>query len=240
MALPKLVTPEFETEIPSTKETIKFRPFLVKEEKVLYMALESGEEKDIFNGVMTILESCILTDGIDKSKLTSYDLEYLFLQLRAKSVGEKIDISLSHVNEANKVKCQESTKVSINIDDVKIKFDEKHEYKLDIGNNIGIKMRDPQTAMMFGLQNKDGSEIEQLLDIICECVELVYDDDNVYEDFTKKELKEFLENLTKDNFEKVAMFFNTLPKLSHDIEFTCPACGETESVKIEGMQSFFT
>ena len=101
-------------------------------------------------------------------------------------------------------------------------------------------MRDPQTSMMFGLQNKDGSEIDQLLDLICECVELVYDDDNVYEDFTKKELKEFLENLTKDNFEKLAEFFNTLPKLSHDIEFTCPACGETESVKIEGMQSFFT
>jgi hypothetical protein len=119
MALPKLVTPEFETVIPSTKEPIKFRPFLVKEEKVLYMALESGEEKDIYNAVMSILDSCVLTPNIDNTKYTSYDLEFLFLKLRSKSVGEKIDLSLSHMNKEYLDKCSNSTKVQVNIDDIK-------------------------------------------------------------------------------------------------------------------------
>ncbi|MDF1699521.1 MAG: hypothetical protein P1U56_26950 [Saprospiraceae bacterium] len=239
MALPKLVTPEFETVIPSTKEPIKFRPFLVKEEKVLYMALESGEEKDIYNAVMSILDSCVLTPDIDNTKYTSYDLEFLFLKLRSKSVGEKIDLSLSHMNKEYLDKCSNSTKVQVNIDDIQIEFNDKHNNTIEIEGGVGIKLRDPKTSMLFNTK-KSKNEIEQLLDIVCDCIELFYDADNVYEDFTKEEAREFIENLTKDNFEKIVEFFNTLPKLAHDITYTCPECNETETIKIEGMQSFFT
>jgi len=239
MALPKLVTPEFDTVIPSTKEPIKFRPFLVKEEKILYMALESGEEKDIYNAVMNILDSCVLTPDIDKEKFTSYDLEYLFLKLRAKSVGEKIELSLKHMKEEYSSKCSHATKVMVDIDSIEIEFNEKHNNTIELEGGVGIQLRDPKTSMFFNTQTTN-NEIEQLLNVVCECIDLFYDEGDIYEDFTQEESREFIENLTKENFEKIVEFFNTLPKLTHEIAYTCPECGETETIKLEGMQSFFT
>jgi hypothetical protein len=232
MTLPRLTAPEFETVIPSSKEKIKFRPFLMREEKILYMALEGGDQKEIFNSVMRMLESCILTPGIEYTKFTSYDLEYLFLKLRAKSVGEQINVSLKH-------SCGASTKVSINIEDISIQYNESHQNKIDLGGGIGIKFVDPKAAFLQEVEI-GSNEIDQMMSLIYNCIELVYDENDVYEDFTQEELLEFIENLSKDQFEKIMQFFNTLPKLSHEVSYKCSGCGEKETVVLEGLQSFFT
>lgn len=239
MALPKLVTPEFDTVIPSTKEAIKFRPFLVKEEKVLFMALESGEQNDIYNAVISILDSCILTKGIKKEKLASYDLEYLFLKLRAKSVGETIELKLKHLKPEFAEKCSHATPVMINVDDIEVKYDETHEYTVDLGGGVGIQLSDPKISDLIKLEAA-GGQMEQMLEVVCNSIDMFYDENDIYQDFTIEEAREFIDNLTKDNFEKITSFFDTMPKLTHEIIFTCPECGETETIKLEGMQSFFT
>jgi len=236
MALPKLVTPEFETVIPSTKERIRFRPFLVKEEKILYMALESGQQRDIFNATKSILENCILTPGIEFDKLTSYDMEYLFLKLRSKSVGENISLNLRHTNDDD---CKHLTEVHIDVDQIDVQFDDNHEYKIDIGNGIGIKLSDPNASIFMKYQQNE-NEIENMLNIMYECVEMVYDENDVYDEFTNEEFQEFVGQLTKEQFEPIVDFFNTLPKLKHDVEYTCSQCGKNEKITLEGLQSFFT
>ena len=237
MALPIIATPEFHTEIPSTKEPIKFRPFLVKEEKVLYMALESGDNKDIFNATQTILDNCILTPGIELDKFTTYDIEYLFLQLRAKSVGEVLEVNVRHPDED--YECKAVTKVSINIDDIKIQFDENHNDKIDLGTGVGIQMMDPKASSVLKIR-QDANQLEQMLDVVYSSVKLVYDQDDVYEDFTKEEFGTFMEGLTKEQFTLLTDWFETAPKLLHEISFVCEECGKPETIKLEGLQSFFT
>jgi len=240
MALPRLSTPEFETVIPSSKEPIKFRPFLVKEEKVLYMALEGGEQKDIYNATMSILDSCILTPGVNYHDFTSYDLEYLFLKLRSKSVGEKIDLNIKHMNEEYLEKCKASNKVTIDIDSIGIEYNESHSDTIDLGGGgIGMKLKDPNASLFTKINEKD-NEFDQMLSMVYNCVDFVYDENDVYNDFTKEEMDDFIGQLSKEQFEKITEFFNTLPALKHKIEFTCSECGETESITIEGLQSFFT
>ncbi len=239
MALPQLSTPEFETVIPSSKEPIKFRPFLVKEEKILYMALEGGEQKDIYNATMGILESCILTPGVNYHDFTSYDLEYLFLKLRSKSVGEKIDLNIKHMKEEYLEKCKALTKVSIDIDSIEIQYDENHSDTVELGNGIGIKLKDPNASLFTKINEKD-NEFDQMLSMVYNCVDFVYDENDVYNDFTKEEMNDFIGQLSKDQFENITEFFNTIPALKHTIEFTCPECGETETIILEGLQSFFT
>ena len=240
MALPKLSTPEFNTVIPSTKEDIKFRPFLVKEEKILYMALEGGEQKEIYNATMNILENCILTPGVKYNQLTSYDLEFLFLKLRSKSVGEQIELNLQHPDEEyRKSTCSAMTKVMIDIDSINIQYNDKHDSKIDLGNGIGIELKDPN-AGIFTKIDPDNNEFDQMLSMMYECTKLVYDADDVYNDFTKEELNEFVGQLTKDQFENITEFFNTLPALKHEIHFVCEECGKPETITLEGLQSFFT
>jgi hypothetical protein len=239
MALPQLSTPEFETVIPSTKDRIKFRPFLVKEEKILYMALEGGEQRDIYNATMNIMESCILTPGVNYKDLTSYDLEFLFLQLRSKSVGEKIELNIRHMNEEYAEKCKAATQVSIDIDDVKVEYDDQHVDKINLGNGIGIKLKDPN-ASIFTKIDQNANDFDQMLTMVYDCVDMVYDAEDVYTDFTMEELDAFLGQLTKDQFEKITGFFNTLPTMRQKVKFKCSECGETEEVTLEGLQSFFT
>ena len=234
MTLPKLVTPEFETVIPSSKEKIKFRPFLVKEEKILYMALESGDANDIKNGVIQILDSCILTPGIKVNELASYDVEYIFLRLRAKSVGEIIKVNVKHPDSD----CTHETMCEINLDEVEVLFDEKHTDKIDLGNGVGIKMKMPSLDKILSLVGDD--DVENLFELVLNAIQFIYDEKDVYEEFTKKELEDFIESLTKEQFEKVQEFFSTAPKLYYDVHWVCEECGKPDTVRLEGLQSFFT
>jgi len=232
MTLPALASPEFMTEIPSTKQQIKFRPFLVREEKILYMALEGQDTKEIENAIVTILSNCIL-DTVDIDKLTLFDIEYLFLQLRGKSVGEKVELMLSHSDENNE--CQHKTKLEVDLDSIKIQG-EVSDGKLMLDDKIGVKVRYPyiNDASLVG---KNESDVFSTLSIF---VEYVFDKDNVYNDFSKEEMNEWLESLSQTQFRKLIEFFENVPKLTHDVEWTCPECKQKDSIKLEGLQSFFT
>ncbi len=232
MALPALSSPEFITEIPSTKQKIKFRPFLVREEKILYMALEGGDPKEIQNATIKVLNDCILTPNIDASKLATFDVEYLFLQLRGKSVGESVDVVLRHTDS----ECKETVNVSISLDDIKV-VGEISDGKLMLTDNIGIKMKYPVAGDINKLQVEEGMNV---FNSIAHMIDYIYDKETVYNDYSKEEIAEWLEQLNQKQFTLITEFMNNMPKLSHTVEWTCNVCGEKETIKLEGLQSFFT
>ena len=235
MALPKIATPEFKTVVPSTQETITFRPFLVKEEKILYMALEGGEQNEIYDAVRKILENCILSE-CNINKLSAFDVEYLFLQLRGKSVGEVITLKLRHPQEDSD--CDHAEEVEIDIDSIKMKEDPRHNKVVKLDENLGIQFRYPTMNDVIKV-GEGKNELTNTFDLIASCVDNVFDADNVYDDFTKEEIMSFIENLSKAQFEKASVFFDSMPKLQHEIEWTCSKCGKKEKITLEGLQSFF-
>jgi hypothetical protein len=208
----------------------------VKEEKILYMALESGEEKIIQEAVCNILDSCILTSNVDAKKLASYDIEYLFLQLRSKSVGESVELNLRHGAD---IECKHITEMTIPYGNIGVTFNEKHQNNIKIDDKYGIKLRDPSYFDITNTINENQDELQNIFNIIVNCVECVYDEENVYDEFTKEEMNDFLSNLTQSQFENIKNFFDTLPKLEHEISWTCEECGKEEKLKLEGLQSFF-
>lgn len=230
MALPSIALPSFKAIIPSTKQEISFRPFLVKEEKILLMALEGSDKKEITNSIYQVLENCIETEGVDVRKLPTFDIEYLFLMLRSKSVGEEIVFKLSHGSEKE---CKHQTEVAINLNDVKVEG-EVAEGKIMLTDTIGVQMHYPTIEAIDELQNQ-----ETILSVIASCIDVVFDSDDVYDDFTHDELIDWLGNLNASQFEKVNDFFASSPKLKHKIEWTCKECGEKEEVVIEGVYNFF-
>ena len=233
MALPALSSPEFITEIPSTKQKIKFRPFLVREEKILYMALEGKDNTEILNAVITVLSNCILTPNIDIGKLATFDIEYLFLQLRGKSVGESIEIVLRHTDS----ECKESVNVAVNLDDIKVQG-EISDGKMMLTDDVGIKLKYPHAGEIIKIERV--AEGQNVFDSIAYLVDYIYDKETVYNDYSIEEISEWLEQLNQEQFNKIISFMNNMPKLSHTIEWTCNACGEKETIVLEGLQSFFT
>lgn len=230
MALPSLTAPEFFTKIPSTGQEIKYRPFLVKEEKILLMALEGNDQNEITNAIITILNNC-LQEGVDLTKLATFDVEYLFLKLRGKSVGEVIELRMSHKDG----ECKHRTDVEVNIDDINV-TEGRPENKIHLTGDVGIKLR---YAGINDIKGLDTDSSEDMFNLIIDCVEFIYDNENVYSDFTKKEMADWLEQLSSEQFKKITEFFENSPKLSHEIEWTCKECGKDDSLKLEGLTSFF-
>jgi len=232
MALPKINTPFYELTLPSTGETVKYRPFLVKEEKLLLLAMESGKQKEISNVLRQIITNC--TDGaVEVNKLPIFDVEYLFLQLRIKSVEDVAKISL----ECGE--CGEATTINVDLKKVKVKFPEKKvDFKVQLTSDIGCTLVFPTLDMIK--DNEEGMEsAAQLFELICNCIETIYDEDQVYKDFTKKEVNEFIENLPQEHFKKISAFFENMPKLEHEVKFTCPHCGAKNTFVLSGLQNFF-
>ncbi len=236
MALPIVAAPEFEATIPSTGQKIFFRPFLVKEEKSLYMALEGGEQNEIVNAVTNVLTSCIKSD-VDVSKLSYFDIEYLFLKLRSKSVGEEVTLRFRH--GGNDPECKHVTEVVVNLDDVELQKDEDHTDKVMVTDSIGVKLKYPTLDTAKNASNLDMKNIGTVFEFIADSIEYVFDQENIYEDSTREERREWVESLNQSQFEKITGFFNTMPKLSKDIEYKCEACGKDEKITIEGLQGFF-
>jgi len=235
MALPILSTPEYSATIPSTGQSIMFRPFLVKEEKILFMALQGKDEKEIAKAVSNILAACILTEDVDVTKLAIFDVEYLFLQLRGKSVGENVDLKLKHRSGD----CKHVEEVSVLLDQIKVKFPEGYTNKFQLTPDVGMQMQFPGIDHL-GKMNYNNQTFDELIGFIADCVNCIYDHDNVYEEFTKEEIVAFLESLSQSQFTNIQQFFTDPPKLEHDIEWTCPECGVTEMIHLEGLASFFT
>jgi len=231
MALPKLNTPLYELELPSTGEKIKFRPFLVKEQKLLMMAQESDKEEEISEAVMNIIDSC--TTGIDARQLPIFDIEYVFLKLRTKSVGETANI---------KVKCPDDNKtfvdVTIKLDEVAVHMTADHTNVVQLTDNIKMIMKYPLMNDMKGVDFDDG--ISGTFSLISKCVHEIHDGDNIHNriDMTDIELNDFIDTMDTQQFEKIMDFFNTMPKLRHAITVVNPKTKKKGEVMLEGLDSF--
>ena len=238
MPLPKISTPTYELELPSTGKTIKYRPFLVREEKLLVLALESEDTKEITTAIKTVIKACILTRGIKVETLPTFDIEYLFLNIRGKSVGEEVEVNIACPDEENTY-----VPVKINIDDIKVKKEKGHTSKIQVDDSIMMEMKYPSLEE-FVKSNFDfsgGNEMDQSFDLISTCINQIYTADEtwVVADCTKKEIRDFLESMNSSQFKEIENFFTTMPKLSHELKVTNPNTKVESKVVLEGLASFF-
>jgi hypothetical protein len=240
MALPKLDVPTYEIELPISKTKIKYRPFLVKEQKNLLMAIESNESSTIQQNVKDILYNCTLTEGIDIEKLPIIDIEYYFIQLRAKSVGEVVESRYRCNNEVNDKECGNIMEKNINLMDIKVEMDPDNNPEIQLSNKITIKMKYPE----FGIV-KNSLDLDNINDItfnmIAESIEYIYDGEQFYygHEAQPGEMLEFVEGMNQEQFMKVEKFLNSLPTLKQNIEMTCGKCGFHHNIEVEGLESFF-
>ena len=235
MALPKLDLPTFELTIPSTEQRVKYRPFLVKEEKVLMMALEGKDSREMANALKQIINNCCI-DEVEVSKLAPFALEYFFLNLRSKSVGNTIDVKYNCQSED----CDAIQEIEIDVDKVEVHKDPNHNNKIELTDDVGIIMKYPEITTMSN-QNFDADSVDDILGVIIDCMEAIYDESSVYKmkDTDKQETKEFLEGLTQTQFVKIRDFFETMPKIKYESDVVCGKCNHEFKLEIEGMQNFF-
>ena len=236
MALPKIGYPTYELELPSTGKSVKYRPFLVKEEKVLLLALEAEDEKQVIGAVKDLLKNCVIS-RIKVETLPSFDLEYLFLKIRAASIGEIINLTVTCLDD-NKTEVQ----TEININEVNVKKEKGHSTKILFDKNTGIVMRYPSMKEFVDrefLQKE--MKTEDVYDFIADSIDQIFDAEEVYDSTTttKKEFRQFVDGLTTKQFEKIQQFYSTAPKLSHTFKVTNPNTGKESDYTIEGLQSFF-
>ena len=238
MPLPKIATPTYELELPSTGQSIKYRPFLVKEEKVLVIALESEDNKQITNAIKAVLKSCILTKGVKVESLPTFDIEYLFLNIRGKSVGEELEVNVICPDDE-----KTTVPVIINLDEIEIQKNENHSNKIKVASNIMMELKYPSLDEFIknNFDFNDKNAMDQSFDLIAACIDKVYTEDEVWAtaDCTKKEVKEFLESMNSQQFKEIEAFFETMPKLSHTIKVTNPKTKVKSDVVLEGLASFF-
>ena len=238
MPLPKIATPTYELVVPSSKKKIKYRPFLVKEEKILILAMESEDTNQIANAVKNVISSCILSRGIKVEKLSTFDIEYLFLNIRGKSVGEQIEVMVTCPDD-------KKTKVptSINIDSIKVQIDDKHSRDIVLDDQYTLRMKYPSLSEFIknNFANIDDINVDDTFELIASCIEQVYSEEESFaaSDCTKKELSQFLEQLNSSQFKMIETFFDTMPKLSHTVKVTNPNTGVENEIILEGLQSFF-
>jgi hypothetical protein len=245
MPLPKIITSQYELILPSTEKVIKYRPFLVKEEKILLEAKESKNETQIINSLKQILKNCILTKGIKVEELPSFDIEYIFLNIRAKSAGENLDIIYTCDDD-------EETKVplTIFIDEIKVQKDPEHSRDIVLQDNLILRMKYPSLKQFVGKgfdigevgEQSSSEKIEKSFEIIASCMDVIFNNEESYaaSDCTKKELFDFLDDLTNPQFSKIEKFFSTMPVLKHTVVIENPKTKVKNTLTLEGLTSFFT
>ncbi len=238
MPLPKISTPTYELELPSTGQTVQYRPFLVKEEKVLVIALESEDTKQITTAIKNVIKNCVLTKGIKVETLPTFDIEYLFLNLRGKAVGEELEVNIICPDDETT-----TAKVTLNLDDIKVQKNEEHTNRIKVDSSIMMEMKYPSLDQFIknNFDFNDTSAMDQSFDLIASCIDKIYTEDEVWAaaDVTKKELVEFLEQMNSAQFKEIEKFFETMPKLSHKISVTNPKTQVESEVVLEGLVSFF-
>ena len=240
MPLPKINTPTYELVLPSTGKKIKYRPFLVREEKILIMAMESENMSEITNAIVQILSDCILTKDVKVESLATFDIEYLFLNVRAKSVGETVDVNITCPDDG-----ETEVEMSIDIDTIKIQKTRGHKNIIKLDDELSMKLRYPSLEQFVenNFETAEGtSEVGQSLSMITSCVDMIYNAEESWEasDYSKKELDEFIEQLNTKQFKQIEKFFTTMPKLSHKIAVKNPKTGVESEVVLEGLASFFS
>ena len=238
MPLPKIATPTYELELPSSEQKIKYRPFLVKEEKLLVIAMESEDTKQITTAIKTVIKNCIETKNIKVEALPTFDIEYLFLNIRGKSVGEEIEVNIICPDDE-----ETSVPVKINVDDIQIKKNEEHINKIKLDDSIMMEMKYPSLDQFIknNFDTSSGNAMDQSFELIASCIDKIYTEDEVWvaADVTKKELVEFLDQMNSSQFKEIEKFFETMPKLSHTIKVTNPNTQVESEVVLEGLSSFF-
>jgi len=240
MPLPKIATPSYELELPSTGKTIQYRPFLVKEEKLLVIALESEDTKQITNAIKAVIRSCVLTKGVKVESLPTFDIEFLFLNIRGKSVGEDIDVKLICPDDN-----ETEVDVSISLDDIKVQKPEGHSNKIKLDNDLMMEFKYPSLNEFiknnFDPNDTTKNPMDQSFDLIGSCISKIYNEDEVWAaaDCSKKELNDFLDSMNSNQFKEVEKFFETMPKLSHTVKLTNPKTKVESDVVLEGLASFF-
>ena len=240
MPLPKINTPTYDLTLPSTGKKIKYRPFLVREEKILIMAMESEDMTEITNAIVQILSDCILSKDVKVESLATFDIEYLFLNVRAKSVGETVDVSITCPDDG-----ETQVETSINIDSIKVQKTRGHKNIIKLDDELSMKLRYPSLEQFVenNFETAEGvSEVGQSLSMITSCVDMIYNAEESWEasDYSKKELDEFIEQLNTKQFKQIEKFFTTMPKLSHKIMVKNPSTGVESEVVLEGLASFFS
>ena len=240
MPLPKINTPTYELELPSTGKKIKYRPFLVKEEKILLMALESEDPKQISNGIVQILNDCIITRGVKVQNLATFDIEYLFLNVRAKSVGETVEVNITCPDDD-----ETTVTMEIEIDSIKVQKNKNHKNIIKLDDTYSMKLKYPSFDQFIDTNFEVGgevSDVNQSLNMITSCIDMVYDKEESWNasDCSKKELTDFVDQLNSKQFKQIESFFVTMPKLSHTISVKNPETGVESEVVLEGLASFFS
>ena len=236
MSLPQINTPVHELKIPSTGRKVKYRPFVVREEKILLLALESENQEEVTDAIIQIIGNCIQTK-IDLDSLSTFDVEYIFLNVRAKSVGEILEFSITCPDDG-----ETQAEVEINIDDIQVVKDKGHTDTIDLENGYFVKMKYP--TMKYIMEKKPDDKkslIDSTFEYAVECIDTIYNDEETWEaaDSTKKELTEFVEQMNSKQYQKLQSFFATMPKLSHTVKVTNPKTGVKSDVTIEGLANFF-
>jgi len=238
MPLPKIATPTYELELPSTQKKVRYRPFLVKEEKVLLIALETEDTKEITNAIRAVIKSCVLTRGIKVETLPTFDIEYLFLNIRGKSVGEVIEVNLICPDDG-----VTEVKKNIPIDDIKIQRTDGHTNQIKLDDNIMMELKYPSLDQFIknNFDFAEGNQMDQSFELIGSCIDKIYTEEEVWtaSDCTKKELTEFLESMNSSQFKEIENFFETMPKLTHTIKVKNPNTEKENDVVLEGLASFF-
>ena len=238
MPLPKIATPTYSMVLPSLEKEINYRPFLVKEEKLLVLALESEDTKQITTAIKAVLKSCVLTKGIKVESLPTFDIEFLFLNIRGKAVGEQIDVNVICPDDE-----KTSVKVVIDLDDIKVQKTESHTNKVQLDKNLMMELKYPSLDEFIknNFDFKDENAMEQSFKLIASCIDKIYNEEEVWVagDCTKKEITEFLESMNSQQFKKIEEFFTTMPKLSHTIKVKNPETKVESEVVLEGLASFF-
>jgi hypothetical protein len=225
-------------EIPSIKKTVKYRPFLVKEEKILIIAMESEDPKQITEAVKDVIGNCIITRGIKVDTLATFDIEYLFLNIRGKSVGETAEVLITCPDDG-----ETQVPVTINLDDIKVEVNDEHSRDIQLDDNLSVRMKYPsiQEFIKNNFIRNDQISVDDTFGVITSCVEQIYNEEESWSasDCTKKELTDFLESLSSKQFKKIEKFFESMPKLSHTIKVTNPNTGAENKIVLEGLTSFF-
>ena len=241
MPLPKISTPQYELVLPSTGKTIKYRPFLVKEEKILILALESQNTKEITNAIKQVLKDCIITKGIKIEELPTFDIEFIFLNVRGKSVGESLDLIITCGDDG-----ETQVPVTVFIDQIEVQKDSEHTTDIRLDDDLVLRMKYPsldqfiKTNFDFSAE-QSSSNIERSFDVISSCIDVIFNSEESWSatDSTKKELTDWIETLNSNQFKEIEKFFDTMPRLSHTVKVTNPKTKVESDVKLEGLTSFF-
>ena len=238
MPLPKIATPTYELVLPSTDQTIQFRPFLVKEEKLLVLALESEDNKQITTAIKSVLKNCVLTKGIKVEQLPTFDIEFLFLNIRGKSVGEELEVNIVCPDDE-----KTQVTVDINLDDIQVQKSEEHNKQIKLDENLMMEMKYPSLDQFIknNFDFNEKNQMDQSFQLIASCIDKIYSEEEVWAtaDCTKKEVNDFLEQMNSGQFKLIETFFETMPKLSHTIKITNPKTKVESDVVLEGLASFF-